>query len=180
MKKDRHREIVQGRMRRSPRYRRAFLKTLHQIDLAMLVREMREKSGLSQSALASKASTTQSVIARLEDAEYTGHSLKMLERLAAACDVHLTLHAERKPDFNREIVLVWDKTRNLQPASAEMWGSVRSNIVQAIRAAIVVKADLPKSFSNRRRRWDQPFALWELPRLAFPLLWSLLVRVYFL
>lgn len=106
MKTDRHRGIVQARMRRSPRYRRAFQRTLQQIDLAMLVREMRERARLSQAELAEKARTTQSAIARLEDAEYTGHSLKMLERIAAACDIQLKLHAERKPDFDREVVLV--------------------------------------------------------------------------
>ena len=106
MKTDRHREIIRTRMRRSPRYRRAFLRTLHQIDLAMLVRGMREKAGLSQAELAKRTQTTQSAIARLEDAEYTGHSLKILEKIATACDVKLTLHAERKPDFDREVVLV--------------------------------------------------------------------------
>ena len=106
MKIDPHRKIIQSQMRRRSRYRRAFLRTLRQIDLAMLVREMREKAGLSQAELAKKAQTTQSAIARLEDAEYTGHSLKMLEKIAAACEVKLTLHAERKPDFDREVVLV--------------------------------------------------------------------------
>jgi hypothetical protein len=50
--------------------------------------------------------TTQSVIARLEDAEYTGHSLSMLERIAAVCGVALKLHAEKKPNFAREVALV--------------------------------------------------------------------------
>ncbi len=39
-------------------------------------------------------------------AEYVGHSLEMLERIAAACGVGLKLHAEKKPGFNREVVLV--------------------------------------------------------------------------
>jgi predicted transcriptional regulator len=38
-------------------------------DLALLVREMREHAGLTQTELARKVGT-QSVIARLEDAEY--------------------------------------------------------------------------------------------------------------
>jgi hypothetical protein len=46
------------------------------------------------------------VIARLEDAEYSGHSLTMLERIAAACGVALKLHAEKKPNFDREVALV--------------------------------------------------------------------------
>jgi hypothetical protein len=46
------------------------------------------------------------VIARLEDAEYTGHSLATLQRIALACGVALRLHAEKKPHFDREVALV--------------------------------------------------------------------------
>jgi len=106
MTRDRHDEFVERRARRSATYRKAFARTLHQIDLALLVREMRETAGMTQSALARKVGTTQSVIARLEDAEYAGHSLTMLERIATACGVVLTLHAEKKPDFDREVALV--------------------------------------------------------------------------
>jgi transcriptional regulator with XRE-family HTH domain len=87
-------------------YRKVFARTLQQIDLAMLVREMREAAGFTQMELAKKAGTTQSVIARLEDAEYAGHSLTMLERIAAACGVGLKLRAEKKPDFDREVALI--------------------------------------------------------------------------
>jgi transcriptional regulator with XRE-family HTH domain len=79
---------------------------LQQIDLALLVREMREDAGLTQLDLARKIGTTQSVIARLEDAEYAGHSLSMLERIAGACGMNLKLHAEKKPHFDREVALV--------------------------------------------------------------------------
>jgi transcriptional regulator with XRE-family HTH domain len=87
-------------------YRKTFDRTLHQIDLALLVREMRENAGYTQTELAKRVRTTQSVIARLEDAEYTGHSLTMLERIAAACGVGLRLRAEKKPNFEREVALV--------------------------------------------------------------------------
>ena len=106
MKRDGHRQIVEQRGRKSPVYRKAFERTLQQIDLALLVREMREGAGLTQTELAKKVATTQSVIARLEDAEYTGHSLTMLERIAAACGVDLKLRAEKRPHFEREVVLV--------------------------------------------------------------------------
>jgi len=46
------------------------------------------------------------VIARLEDAEYAGHSLTMLERIATVCGVALKLHAEKKPNLDREVALV--------------------------------------------------------------------------
>lgn len=106
MRRDRHTEIVESHARRSAAYRKTFERTLRQIDLAMLVREMRGAAGLTQAELARRAGTTQSVIARLEDAEYRGHSLSMLERIASACSVNLRLRAERKPDFDREIALV--------------------------------------------------------------------------
>src|SRR6266849_1339709 len=106
MKTDRHRRIVGRRARKSATYRKTFERTLQQIDLALLVREMREDAGFTQTELAKRVRTTQSVIARLEDAEYAGHSLTMLERIAAACGVGLRLHAEKKPNFEREVALV--------------------------------------------------------------------------
>jgi len=105
VKRDRHRQIV-GRRARKSAYRKTFDRTLQQIDLALLVREMRENAGYTQTELAKRVRTTQSVIARLEDAEYTGHSLTMLERIAAACGVGLRLRAEKKPNFEREMALV--------------------------------------------------------------------------
>ena len=104
-KRDRHSEVVKRRARKSATYRKAFERTLHQIDLALLVREMREDARLTQTELARKIGTTQSVIARLEDAEYSGHSLTMVERIATACGVALRLHAEKKPNFEREVAL---------------------------------------------------------------------------
>lgn len=106
MRRDRHTEIVERRTRRSASYRKTYARTLQQIDLALLVREMREDAELTQTELARKIGTTQSVIARLENAEYAGHSLSMLERIAAACGVNLKLHAEKKPHFDREVALV--------------------------------------------------------------------------
>lgn len=106
VKRDRHSEIVEQRARKSTSYRKTFMRTLHQVDLALLIREMREDAELTQTELAKKVGTTQSVVARLEDAEYTGHSLMMLERIAAVCGVALKLHAEKKPHFDREVALV--------------------------------------------------------------------------
>jgi len=106
MKRDQHRKFTEQRARRSATYRRTFERTQQQIDLALLVREMRESAGLTQVELAKRVGTTQSVIARLENAEYRGHSLNMLERIAAACGVALKLRAEKKPNFDREVALV--------------------------------------------------------------------------
>jgi ribosome-binding protein aMBF1 (putative translation factor) len=105
IKRDKHGEIVEQRARKNAAYGKAFTRTLHQIDLALLIREMREDAELTQTELAKRIGTTQSAIARLEDAEYAGHSLTMLERIATACGVALKLHAEKKPHFDREVAL---------------------------------------------------------------------------
>ena len=53
-------------------------------EIAQSVYNLRTEAGLSQRALAQRVGTTASVICRLEDAEYEGHSLLMLQRIAAA------------------------------------------------------------------------------------------------
>jgi len=51
------------------------------------VYDARKSAGLTQAQLAKRIGTTQSVISDLEDAEYEGHSLAMLRRIAAALDL---------------------------------------------------------------------------------------------
>ena len=53
---------------------------------------MRTARGLTQQQLAERVGTTQSVIARLEDADYRGHSLRMLRRVARALDARVDVH----------------------------------------------------------------------------------------
>lgn len=58
----------------------------HKLDscVAEMILAAREKAGLTQTQLAKLVGTTQSVISRLEDADYEGHSLSMLRRIAEA------------------------------------------------------------------------------------------------
>ena len=51
-------------------------------SVAEMILAAREKAGLTQGQLAKLVGTTQSVISRLEDADYDGHSLSMLRRIA--------------------------------------------------------------------------------------------------
>jgi ribosome-binding protein aMBF1 (putative translation factor) len=59
-------------------------KEIANLDVGQRLYELRTKAGLSQRALAKLVGTTASVICRLEDADYGGHSLAMLRRIAAA------------------------------------------------------------------------------------------------
>ena len=54
--------------------------------VARKIYDLRMKAGLSQRAFAKLVGTTASVICRLEDADYEGHSLALLNRIAAALD----------------------------------------------------------------------------------------------
>jgi DNA-binding XRE family transcriptional regulator len=53
-------------------------------EIARKIYELREQAGLTQARLARLVGTTPSVISRLEDSDYEGHSLTMLKRIAAA------------------------------------------------------------------------------------------------
>ena len=59
--------------------------------VAQLIYDVRTKAGLTQKQLAQRIGTKQSVIARLEDADYEGHSLFMLQRIAAVLDRRLVI-----------------------------------------------------------------------------------------
>jgi DNA-binding XRE family transcriptional regulator len=54
------------------------------VRVAMLVYQVRTEAGLTQAELAERVGTAQPNIARLEDADYEGHSLSMLQRIAEA------------------------------------------------------------------------------------------------
>lgn len=65
-------------------------------EIAAQIYKLRTQAGLSQQKLARMIGTTQSVISRLEDADYNGHSLNMLHRIASAlhCRVEVRLVPE--------------------------------------------------------------------------------------
>jgi transcriptional regulator with XRE-family HTH domain len=67
--------------------------------VARQIFELRTERGLSQARLAAIVGTTQSVIARLEDADYSGHSLTMLRRIAEAmgCAIEVRFVEVRRP-----------------------------------------------------------------------------------
>jgi ribosome-binding protein aMBF1 (putative translation factor) len=67
------------------------------LQIAGQIYNLRTRAGLSQTQLAKLVRTTQSVISRLEDADYNGHSLNMLSRIAQAlhCRIEVRLVREK-------------------------------------------------------------------------------------
>jgi DNA-binding XRE family transcriptional regulator len=68
--------------------------------VARKIYALRKRAGLTQQQLAKLVGTTTSVICRLEDADYQGHSLAMLRRIANALNKRVELrfvNADRRP-----------------------------------------------------------------------------------
>jgi transcriptional regulator with XRE-family HTH domain len=71
---------------KDPARQRMLEEELANAEVAVKIYRLRHEAGLSQVELAKKVGTTQSVISRLEDADYEGHSLAMLNRIASALE----------------------------------------------------------------------------------------------
>ena len=77
-----HRRYYEGR----PEREAAYAEMEANVAIAEKICNIRTKAGLTQRQLGKLVGTTASVICRLEDADYEGHSLAMLNRIAAALD----------------------------------------------------------------------------------------------
>jgi ribosome-binding protein aMBF1 (putative translation factor) len=65
------------------------------LEVAQMIYDARTKAGMSQRELAELVGSRQSVIARLEDADYQGHSLSMLQRIGNALGQRVELRFVR-------------------------------------------------------------------------------------
>lgn len=72
-------------------------------NIAFQMYDLRKKTGLTQTQLAKIVGTRQSNIARIESADYTGYTLKTLEKVANALKARL------------EIKIVPDKSNFVRP-----------------------------------------------------------------
>lgn len=60
-------------------------------DIALQLYDLRKKMGLTQTELAKLVGTKQSNIARIESADYTGYTLKTLEKVTKALKAKLEI-----------------------------------------------------------------------------------------
>ena len=74
----------------------AFEEERQNLKLVDALRNLRERAGLSQTELARRMGTTPSVISRLEDPDYDGHSLKTVRRIVDALGLSLELNIVKK------------------------------------------------------------------------------------
>jgi ribosome-binding protein aMBF1 (putative translation factor) len=85
-------KILDRRIARNRNMRRLIEAERVNADIAQMIYDARIQAGLTQEELAKRVGTKQPVIARLEDADYEGHSLNMLQRIAKA--LNRTLRVE--------------------------------------------------------------------------------------
>jgi len=84
-------EILDDLFGDTPGYREGVADAAQSLQIASLIYEARTAAGLSQKQLADKIHSRQSAISRLEDADYEGHSLTMLRRIASALGLRLDI-----------------------------------------------------------------------------------------
>ena len=85
-------KILHGRyVKGDPKRSRAIEAERANSEIARLIYDVRTEAGLTQEQLAERIGTTQSVISRLEDSDYEGHSLPMLCRIAEALHKKVTV-----------------------------------------------------------------------------------------
>lgn len=77
-------EIIERMIGNDAETRELYEQAKVNVHVAQLIYDARTEAELSQTELARMVGTTQSVISRLEDADYEGHSLSMLNRVAQA------------------------------------------------------------------------------------------------
>lgn len=77
-------EQWQARVREDPDFRALEVEAAADLEVAELIYQARTAAGVTQKELGERVGTSPSAISRLEDADYEGHSLAMLRRVAAA------------------------------------------------------------------------------------------------
>jgi transcriptional regulator with XRE-family HTH domain len=77
-------DVIRARMAAEPALAQAVEVESFNSDIATKVYELRTEAGLTQKELADLVGSQQSVISRIEDADYDGHSISLLRRIAHA------------------------------------------------------------------------------------------------
>jgi transcriptional regulator with XRE-family HTH domain len=77
-------EIILGQMKKDPQLQLAYLNEKNNFQIGCNIRRYRNQAKITQAQLAARIKTKQLVISRLENAEYQGHSLPILRKIARA------------------------------------------------------------------------------------------------
>ena len=111
-------EVVKSILAQSPELADMVQEEICNSDIAEKIYEIREKSGMTQKQLAQKIGTRQSVISRIEDADYDKHSLTLLRRIAHALGKKVVVDFYDLPSYckhtvsSEEFSVTWNSWSN--------------------------------------------------------------------
>jgi len=105
-------DVIRAKLAAKPELAKAVEEEKFNSEIAQQVFDLRTEARLTQTELAERIGTQQSVISRIEDADYDGHSLALLKRIADALDRRLAIDFCAKPipyASVTEFTLDWSK-----------------------------------------------------------------------
>jgi len=89
-------DVLRAELADDPKLAAAVEREALAANVACQIYEARTAAGLSQAKLAALVGTKQSVIARMEDADYSGHSLRMLAKIADALEKRVYIEFRKR------------------------------------------------------------------------------------
>ena len=92
--------LTEKLLEQDPSLQEEFVRAEQAWDIAFQIRDLREQAGLTQKQLAELVGTKQSNIARIEDADYTGYTLKTLEKVTKALRARLEVRIVPETNSN--------------------------------------------------------------------------------
>ncbi len=93
-------KLTEELFEQDPSLQEEFVRAEQAWDIAFQIRDLREQAGLTQKQLAELVGTKQSNIARIEDADYTGYTLKTLEKVTKALRARLEVRIVPETNSN--------------------------------------------------------------------------------
>jgi ribosome-binding protein aMBF1 (putative translation factor) len=124
-------------------------------EVARTIYELREQAGLSQKELADRVETTQSVISRLEDADYEGHSLSMLNRIAKALNQQVQVVMRPKETNRRRITREGGSVVVLDPDVAKVFRNSAA-VNEALRSVLRISETTRRLARSSTGRLESP------------------------
>jgi len=100
-------EVIRRKLAADPGLADAVDQEATNANIAHAIHSARVECGLTQTELAKRIGTYQSVIARLENDDYDGHSLLLVRKIAAALGRRLTISMD-KPSHRAEMAFGTD------------------------------------------------------------------------
>jgi ribosome-binding protein aMBF1 (putative translation factor) len=95
-------DVIREKLAKDPELARAVEEERLHADIAEQILRLRVEANLTQKELAERVGTQQSVISRIEDADYYGHSLKVLHRIAEVFGKRLKVDFSAPPKISKK------------------------------------------------------------------------------